>query len=150
MATKLRQAPADYEEDFFLWSETQAEALRARRLEDLDWENLAEEIESLGRSDKREIRSRLIVLLTHLLKWQIQPGARCGSWRGNIREQRRQLRELLDESPSLRSRFESSLPEVYDHARNRAIDETALVPELFPTDCPFRTASLLDDDYLPD
>src|SRR6201987_1073526 len=92
----------DYEEDFYAWTAEQARLLRSGKLTSIDVANIAEEIESLGRSDKRAIESRLTVLLTHLLKWQLQPAMRSSSWTGAIREQRRQIEKLLKESPSLR------------------------------------------------
>ena len=82
---------AAYDEDFFAWTEEQARLLRAGELAEIDALNLAEEVESVGRSDRREIRSRLIVLLTHLLKWHFQPDARSSGWLGTIREQRDQI-----------------------------------------------------------
>ena len=91
-----------YEADYARWCAEQGALLREGRLSDLDRENLAEEIESLGRSDKREIENRLMVLLLHLLKWKYQPGEQSGSWKGSIREQRKQLSRILFESPSLR------------------------------------------------
>src|ERR1035438_9493947 len=95
-----------YEQDFALWAEETARLLRAGALDDLDIENLAEEIESMGRKDRRELRSRLKVLLSHLLKWRIQPDHRSGgSWRSTIAIQRSDIEQLLEESPSLRSRL---------------------------------------------
>ena len=78
--------------------------LRAHALEGLDWENLAEEIKSMGGRDRRELESRLAVVLLHLLKWQEQPALRGSSWRKTLRTQRREIRKLLQQSPSLRPR----------------------------------------------
>src|SRR5260370_41891160 len=94
---------ADYEEDFYAWSVEQARLLRSGEFSSIDVANVAEEIESLGRSDKREIQSRLTVLLSHLLKWQMQSAMRSSSWSATIREQRRRIDKLLQESSSLRS-----------------------------------------------
>jgi hypothetical protein len=91
-----------YDDDFFAWTEEQARLLRADELAEVDALNLAEEIESVGRSDRREIRSRLIVLLTLLLKWRFQAAARSAGWLGTIREERDQIELLLEDSPSLR------------------------------------------------
>lgn len=97
-----------YDDDFVVWSERQAELLRRRAAgelineADIDWLNVAEEIESVGRSEKRGVRSRLAVLLCHLLKWTYQPGHRSSSWSGTIRAQRRDLEAVLEDSPSLR------------------------------------------------
>ena len=90
-----------YDQDFNLWLAEQVTLLRQGRANELDLENLAEEVESIGRSDKREVYNRLTVLMTHLLKVQFQPDKRTRSWRSTIREQRRQLRLLFQDSPSL-------------------------------------------------
>src|SRR5205823_14340628 len=91
-----------YEKDFYGWTQQQARLLRERRWDDLDLDNLVDEVESVGRSDNREIESRLEILLAHLLKWKIQPGGRGKSWIRTIFEQRRRLIGLVEESPSLR------------------------------------------------
>src|SRR5690348_11316175 len=96
-----------YEEDVYLWSQQQAQALReAAKLGinlPIDWENVAEEIESVGRSERNELESRLIVLISHLLKWQVQPNHRSRSWQATIREQRRALSRQLHRNPSLKA-----------------------------------------------
>ena len=94
---------AEYEEDFYLWTVEQASLLRSGELSAIDAANIAEEIESMGRSDRRELKRRLIVLLTHLLTWRHQPEARSRSWSSTIREQRQQIELVLEDSPSLRS-----------------------------------------------
>ena len=83
-----------YEEDLYAWTQEQASFLRARQSDGLDWENLAEEIAAVGRSDRRKLESRLCVVLLHLLKWQAQPGLRGASWRKTLRTQRREIRKL--------------------------------------------------------
>ena len=90
-----------YEQDFYLWIETTAKQLKAGKFAEVDLDNLIEEIESMGRSEKRELKSRLIVLLMHLLKWQYQPEKRSESWRSTITEQRISIEALLEDSPSL-------------------------------------------------
>lgn len=90
-----------YETDFYAWTQRQAELLRAAEFSEVDWNNLIKEIETWGRSDKRELSSRLEVLLMHLLEWQFQARKRGKSWRATIAEQRRRLRGMLAESPSL-------------------------------------------------
>src|SRR2546428_13059372 len=101
--TKTKAPPNTlYETDFFAWTQEQARLLRERRWDDLDLENLVDEVESVGGSERREIRNRLTVLLGHLLKWKYQPGHRGPSWTGTIFEQRGQLADVLRDSPSLR------------------------------------------------
>ena len=104
----------------------------------------------MGRSDKREIDSRLEVLLMHLLKWQVQVLLRSPGWSGTIREQRRRIEKLLRESPSLRPVFGQLIPEAYIEARDKAAQETGLPETNFPIDCPFTPAQILEKDFLPD
>jgi hypothetical protein len=139
-----------YEQDFFLWSQTMAEALRSGNFAQLDLENLAEEVASLGRRDRRELQSRLVVLLHHLLKWQFQPEMRSGSWRGTLAEQRMRIRNLLKESPSLRSFFEESVAESYEDAKVQASAETGLEIVTFPEICPYEIGEVLNVEFLPD
>ncbi len=139
-----------YDRDFCLWAETMSAALRSGDLAELDVENLAEEVESLGRRDRRELQSRLAVLLHHLLKWQCQPDMRSGSWRGTLAEQRMRIRRLLQDSPSLRSVLESSIDECYADAKVQASEETGLAIEAFPAECPYAIEAVLSVEFLPD
>lgn len=147
-------APASglYERDFFLWTEEQAALLRAQvgGSIGLDAANLAEEIESLGRSQKNELRSRLLVVLLHLLKWRFQPGGRSSGWRGTLVEQRRRIAQALDESPSLRAFPATAFEAEYDTARIKAADETMLPDRVFPARCPFTIEQVLDPDFYPE
>ncbi len=123
-----------YDTDFFAWTQEQAERLRARK-SDLDFDHVAEEIESLGKRDRRELSSRLGILLQHALKWTNQPEHRSRSWRGTILEQIQQIEVLLEESPSLKSTVHSLLEREYPRARERALLETGL--QFLPESCPF-------------
>jgi Domain of unknown function DUF29 len=140
----------DYEEDFYAWTVEQARLLRSGEFSSIDVVNTAEEIESLGRSDKRAIESRLTVLLSHLLKWQLQPAMRSSSWSGTIREQRRQIEKLLRESPSLRPFVPDVLAEAYSDAREDSVDETGLPETDFPQECPFTVEQVLSRSFLPE
>ena len=140
---------ATYDSDFHLWSQTQAAAIREGRFAEIDLENVAEEIESLGRSDRREIRSRLHVLLAHLLKWQVQSERRKGGWENSIDEARATLDVLIGESPSLKSFPAMVLGEVYPRARSKAAKETRLPASRFPAECPFDIKDVLDENFLP-
>jgi hypothetical protein len=142
-------AIAAYDDDFYAWTQEQARLLRAGRFSDVDIQNIAEELETLGRSDKREIRSRLQVVLAHLLKWRMQPDRRSTNWRGTITEQRRKLNMLLGESPSLRPFPGRILSEEYPGACVAAAEETGLPLESFPPACPFTIAQVLDPAFLP-
>jgi hypothetical protein len=138
-----------YDNDFYAWTQEQAGKLRARAHNDVDWENVAEEIETLGRSDKREIRSRLEVLVRHLLKWEFQPEKRKSGWHSTIVEQRSQLQYLIDESPSLREFPESQLQSMYQLARMKAQNETGLPVSTFPEQSPYSVSQVLADKFLP-
>jgi hypothetical protein len=140
----------DYEKDFFAWTVEQGRLLRSGELSAIDIVNIAEEIESLGRSDRRELRSRLTVLLTHLLKWRYQSGARSSSWSGTIREQRRQIELVLDDSPSLRRFVVDTLPQAYGDAREDAVEETGLAATEVSAECPFTLDEVLSRSFLPE
>jgi hypothetical protein len=117
------QNAVEYEEDFYAWTVEQGRLLRAGELSAVDAANIAEEIESMGRSDRRELQSRLVVLIMHLLKWRFQPTARSNGWLGTIREQRLQIELILEDSPSLRSLAAGMLTRAYASAlarRNRS------------------------------
>jgi Domain of unknown function DUF29 len=141
-----------YDEDFYAWTQEQAALLRAKKWRELDYGNLAEELEALGKRDRRELEHRLEVLVMHLLKWRYQPERRDRSrgWRSTIREQRRRLTRLLRDSPSLRSEVPALLDDGYPHACGKALDETRLPPETFPPTCPWTAAQVLDDAFWPE
>ena len=139
-----------YAVDYAQWCAEQGALLREGRFTDLDRENLAEEIESLGRSDRREIENRLKVLLVHLLKYKYQQEGRSGSWKATIREQRARIAKLLKESPSLGFYPAKVLPEEYSFAKPEAATETGLPEDAFPVECPFSISELLDLAFYPE
>jgi len=139
-----------YESDFYLWTQEQARLLRERRWPDLDLENVAEEVESMGRSDKRQIESRMTVLMAHLLKWKFQPGRRGESWIGTIFQQRGALAGLIEDSPSLRVFLREAVFKTYLAARLRAAKETGVAFGLFPEECPFTPDQVLDLEFFPE
>jgi hypothetical protein len=138
-----------YEIDFFAWTQEQSRLLRERRWEDLDLENLIDEVGSVGRSEKKEIYSRLKVLMAHLLNWKYQPGARSAAWSGTIREQRSRLAMVLEDSPSLSGQPAAVIENAYLAARLLAAKETGIDFTLFPEDCPFTVEQVLDEEFLP-
>jgi hypothetical protein len=142
--------PADYDQDFHSWTADQAARLRASRPGGVDWENLAEEIESLGRSDRRKIASNLAAVLEHLIKWKYQPEKRKGGWRSSIREHRDRIERILADSRSLARLPEEVLAAEYERARRAALDDTGLAPSRIPVACLFTLAQVLDPAYLPD
>jgi hypothetical protein len=141
---------AAYDEDFFAWTEEQARLLRAGEYSHLDAENLAEEMEDMGRSIRRELRNRLAVLTMHLLKWRYQPGHRSPSWSATIREQRQQVAELLEESPSLKRAPTQDLKTIYRLAVTKAVGDTGLAEATFPAESPFNPEQILAEDFLPE
>ena len=141
--------PAGYDEDFALWSAKQAALLREGRFDQLDIENVAEEIASLGDSQRDEIESRLGVLLLHLLKWNFQPEKRSNSWRATIVEQRNRIRRRILRSPSLKTYPGEVLLDEYESARLYASGETALPLSDFPQNCPYSIEQILDSDFWP-
>lgn len=138
-----------YETDFNLWIEETAKTLKAGNFQALDLENLIEEIESMTRSDKRELVNRLKVLIMHLLKLQYQPNKKTRSWRTTINEQRDQIELVLDDSPSLKPYLGLKLDDCYQKAKRDAIAETKLPPSVFPPDCPFTQEQILKAGWFP-
>ena len=138
-----------YDLDFHAWAFAQAEALRRRSANDLDWENIAEEVESLGRQQRSELRKRLVVLLAHLLKWEFQPRRRGRSWTNTIFRQRADLDELLEGNPSLLPARDELFSIAYVRARKEAALTTRLPLETFPESPPFTLAQAIDPDWLP-
>jgi len=152
MSKVATKPPANdlYEGDFYAWTQEQARLLRERRWNDLDLDNLVDEVESVGRSDKRQIESRLEILLAHLLKWKFQPGGRGSSWVRTIFEQRNRLIGLVEESPSLREFQRQEVFNSYAAARLLAARETGIALGVFPNECPFAPGQVLDLEYFPE
>ncbi|WP_445626507.1 DUF29 domain-containing protein [Nostoc sp. DSM 114167] len=138
-----------YETDYLQWIETTIEKLQSQDYANVEWENLIEEIADMGRSERRSLKSNLIVILMHLLKWQFQPDKRSGSWEGSIIEHRRRVKEALDDSPSLKSYLETVFAECYTQAVKQAKAKTGLSMESFPLNCPYQLAEVTDDEFLP-
>ena len=143
------KTPAGYRDDFALWSAEQAALIRAGKLDRVDLENVAEEIESLGRSEQYQIDSRMEVLLQHLLKWQFQPERRTNSWKASIFEQRMRIGRVIKGSASLRDYPTETLAGSFVIGRNQAITETGLPEAAFPETCPYTIEQILDPDFLP-
>ena len=141
-----------YSEDFYAWTQTTAALIRAGKWVDIDQESLAEEVESLGASDKRLLTSQLVRLLTHLLKWRYQPTHRQDghSWQDSISDARRMIALTIDDSRTLRDYPGARLAFAYQHARRTAQRETHLPLETFPAPCPWTLAQVLDDDFFPE
>ena len=138
-----------YEQDVVAWANEQAELLRAGKLTSIDVEHIAEEIEDVGKSEQRELASRMSVLLAHLLKWQYQPGRRSKSWQFTIRTQRKEVAYVLGEAPSLRGKFsdEAWLDIVWSKARSIANNETGLDLDAFPEVLPWQVDDILLSEF---
>ena len=136
-----------YDTDFYGWIQRQAELIRAGRLSELDLENIPEEIESMGKCDYRALQSRISLVFMHLLKWQYQPEGH--SWERTIREQRKQSKRILKESPGLKSKIPEMLPVAYQYAVEDAHDETGLPLTTFPPECPWTYEQAMDPDFWP-
>ena len=138
-----------YEQDFYIWLTENARFLREKNLAKIDIEHLAEELEAMSRREKRELISRLTVLMAHLLKWEYQSIKRSKSWQNTILEQRMDIDELLEDSPSLRYEIEHKMVLAYKKAILNAENETGIDKKTFPQSCPFSIEALLDKNFLP-
>ena len=140
-----------YEKDIVAWANEQASFIRAGRFELLDLEHIAEEIEDVGKSEQRELSSRMVVLLAHLLKWQYQPARRGSSWERTIKVQRTQVIRCLKKTPSLKSSLQDQdwLDSTWDDAITQATNETGIELTVFPESCPWASEQILDQDFFP-
>ncbi|WP_026793746.1 MULTISPECIES: DUF29 domain-containing protein [Planktothrix] len=137
-----------HETDFYAWTNEQVQLLKTGQLNQIDWQNIAEEIEDMGRSEKRQLESRLEVLIMHLLKWQFQPNLRSRSWQLTIKEQRLRLEKILQKNPSLQPNLTEAIEDVYPLATLSAERETGL--SLFPETCPYTLIEILSPEFLPE
>ena len=137
-----------YDQDYCLWLENTVEQLKQKKLNRIDWENLIEEIESLGKSQKNALESNLRILLMHLLKWQYQSDRPSNSWSYTITEHNIIINRAFKESPSLKCYFIEIFADCYQDARKLAAKETGLDITIFPVDCPFSQQDMLDSDHI--
>lgn len=137
-----------HEQDFYAWTQEQSQLLKTGQLHQIDWQNIAEEIEDMGRSEKRQLESRLEILIMHLLKWQFQPNLRSRSWQLTIKEQRLRLQKLLQKNPSLQPNLAEVIEDIYPLATLSAERETGL--SLFPEICPYTLNEILSLEFLPE
>ncbi|QOV23188.1 DUF29 domain-containing protein [Anabaenopsis elenkinii] len=136
-----------HDHDFYAWTQEQVNLLKTGQLDQVDWQNIAEEIEDMGRSEKRQLESRLEILIIHLLKWQFQPSLRSRSWQLTIKEQRLRLEKLLEKNPSLQPNVTVAIEDVYPLATISAERETGL--SSFPETCPYKLTEILSPEFLP-
>ena len=147
-----RVAVTPYDKDVILWSQEQARLLRAGRFAELDIEHLADEIEDVGKSEKRELASRMAVLLAHLLKWSRRPESRTNSWRATISHQRKRIALAIKETPSLKSvmRDRDWQEAMWLDAVAQASKETGLAEDTLPEACPWTTEQAADAEFWPE
>lgn len=138
-----------YEKDIVAWAMEQSVLLRAGRLSAIDVERIADEIEDVARSERRELARRASTLLAHLLRWQHQPGRRCSSWASMIKFHRRGIALALRAAPSLSVSLSDPdwLEGTWDDAVGKAIEETGL--DGFPESCPWSMDQVLSVEFLP-
>lgn len=136
-----------YETDYYAWTLEQSKLLKEGDFKHLDIINLVEEIESLGKQQRQELRNRLGILIGHLLKWDFQPEKRSKSWRATIREQRREVLRLLQENPSLKPYLEEAIADAYQSGLDLVVRETPLNYQDLPEDCVYAIEQLLDPDF---
>lgn len=142
-------ALASYDTDVAGWAHQQACLLREGRFDELDIANIAEEIDSVGRSERKELSSRLAVLLCHLLKWEFQAGKQSPSWKNTIWTQRTQIELLIADSSCLKAQFSHAVRVGYLDARAMAVKQTKLLPKTFPLDCPYASDRIMNKDFFP-
>ncbi len=139
----------EYERDFYGWIHHNIALLKRGQWADIEVDILIDELESMAKRDRRELTSRLMILIAHLLKWQFQPAKRSGSWQGSIDEQRLRISRQLEDSPSLKNQCFESIESAYPDALKLAIKETKLPAITFPKECPYSIEQLLDEDFYP-
>jgi hypothetical protein len=151
---KALNKPSLYDTDYVAWLEEQVAHLRAGRISALDVENVAEELESLMKSERRQLGNRLEVLILHLLKWDRRPDQRTNRWRATVAEQRRRIRRLLLDSPSLKQEIEPICRAVYPDAVQGAAVEIQLSETAFPSTLPYTVEQIFERELpaeeLPD
>jgi hypothetical protein len=138
-----------YDQDYYLWLVQTAQLLENKQLAHLDLNHLLEEIEDMGKREKRALISNLEILLMHLLKYQYQPENRSNSWRYTIFEHRDRIEKQFNDSPSLKSYLLENFDSAYLKARQKAAIETGLALDVFPNVCPFSPENTLDSEFLP-
>jgi hypothetical protein len=138
-----------YESDFYAWALETAQLIKAKQFDRIDVEHLAEEVESMGASERNALESRLIELMLHLLKWQFQPERKGRSWKLSIDKQRIGIDKVLKQNPSLKHQYQQRVDECYVYAKRYAAAETKRSVSSFPETCPYSVEQLFDFEFLP-
>ena len=138
-----------YDHDFFGWLNVNAQLMRNHQFDQVDVEHIAEELEAMAKSEKRELLNRLAVLLMHLLKWQYQAPKRTCSRRNTILTQRMDIADLLEDSPSLQPLVAGRIQAAYEKAKLKAENETGIDRRTFPSQCPYTLEQSLSPEFFP-
>lgn len=139
-----------HNKDFHAWCLDQVTFLERRELQNIDWENLIQEIQSMGASERQELENRLCVLFAHLLKWIYQKDYRSNSWKQTIKEQRRKVLRKMENFPSLKSHLTKIVDSAYEFSVLQATRETGIPEETFPTEMPFTVEQALNNEWWPE
>lgn len=141
-----------YDKDFNAWALSEAEKLKLKKFDQLDIDNLVEEVEDMSKRERKSLRSRLVVLIMHLIKWQVQTEKQCGSWKGTINIQRLKIKGLLKEMPSLKNNLKELVndSDVYLEALHKASEETGIHKRLFPQNLPYSQEEIMNSEFYPD
>lgn len=145
----MNNLATEYEHDFYVWVQRHIALLKQGKVSEIDVEHLILELEDMGKSNLRELESRFVVLIAHLLKWQLQPEKRSNSWSSSINEQRVQIARLLRKIPSLKREMPNAIKDAFADAVKLAAKETKLPQATFPNECSYTLEQLLDDDFYP-
>lgn len=148
--SRMNTTHPKYEKDVYGWATHTAELLRKKKMSEVDFDNIIEEMEALGRSEKHELINRLALVITHLLKWQYQSEKRTRSWELTIKEQRRQVKIHFSDNPSLKAKLDEILENAYFIARLKAEKETSIDESSFPEECPYTFEEITSDVFYPD
>lgn len=144
-------ATVAYEQDFYGWTLEQTNLLKNGLFDQLDREHLVEELQSMSARERRELLSRLRVLMMHLLKWQHQPHyVGRSSWEKTIKTQRKEISYHMEDNPGLKPELEKIIGRAYDLALDDAEGETGLPRKVFPAECPWAYAKIMDVTFWPD
>ena len=148
----MKQTSSLYDQDFHAWAMQQAKLLKKKAFSELDVDHLWEEVESMGKSEQRELLACFEILFIHLLKWKYQPKMRGASWKLSIEEQRERIQEHLADNPSLKNKvyLNEVMEKAYRHSRTGAARETGLERSHFPLVCEWTMAQVLDDAFFPE
>ena len=139
-----------HDKDVYGWAVHTAQLLKDKKMNEVDFDGIIEEIEALGRSEKHELMSRLSLVIAHLLKWQFQPNMRGHSWTYTIREQKKQAKIHYKDNPGLKSKLEEIIIDAYDIAISKAAKETSMNEKDFPVQCPYTFEQIMNDEFYPE